>query len=120
MWCQVTTYLVAKRIGKLSVHDLAVREGDWEATTRCWVCHVDAETDGAHDGHCDDVERSGFDPLSKCRPAVVRRRTMRCHLGLLATKEANLLLVRVSAGSSRSVCCCRRRTPVEEAHCCSR
>jgi hypothetical protein len=67
------TYLIAQRVRKLWVHNLAVPKGDGEAATRRRIRHVDTKTDSTHNRHGNDVESSSLDPLTKGRPAVPRR-----------------------------------------------
>jgi hypothetical protein len=88
----------------------------WKAARRCWVSHVDTQTNGTHDGHCEDIQPGAFDPLSKSRSAVIRRRTMRRHARLPASEHARLLLT-VSASGRGRVCCNRRSAAAEETHC---
>jgi len=107
---------IAKGVGKLWVHNLAVAEDNWKAATRRRISHVDTETDGAHDGHGDDVESSGFDPLTKRRAAVVRGCAVTVHPGLFASKDAASFLV-VSACGGRGISCGWRRSAIEETHC---
>jgi hypothetical protein len=112
-----TTYLIAKRVRKLRVYNLAVVEDYGEAAARSWVGHVHSQTDCAHDSHGDDVESSSLDPLSKCRSAIPRWRAVRRHPRLFASEDTSLLFVVVGACRGGSVCCHRgRRAAVEETH----
>ena len=41
-----------------------------EAATGSRISHVNTQANGAHDGHGDEVQDGGFEPLPESRPGV--------------------------------------------------